>query len=243
MKHTKLIEPINEAQTYSGWSDEPLESGYYICVDTDYSYQGTGEEVAYIGTEEEAMEAQHSSEGHVEGPFASEEEAREEAINQGYRLLGESKQKRTITLSEAQLRKVITESVRRLIREHDPDDPDYGQYGDMYDAYYAIKQYEKESSIEMYYIPTKNQLVFDEPDEEGEWNDYYYSVVITPKFTERDEYGFEMEDVDYSFDTGNDKEFEMQLEEQYGAKVNKLIDDNFDAIYKRIKQHSDYHIY
>lgn len=134
MKHTKLIEPINEAQTYSGWSDEPLESGYYICVDTDYSYQGTGEEVAYIGTEEEAMEAQHSSEGHVEGPFASEEEAREEAINQGYRLLGESKQKRTVTLSEAQLRKVITESVKRIIKEEYDQfsDDDFASDGDPY---------------------------------------------------------------------------------------------------------------
>lgn len=151
--------------------------------------------------------------------------------------------KRRIRLTESDLHRIVAESVRRLIREHDPDDPDYGQYGDMYDAYYAIKQYENESSIEMYYIPSKNQLVFDEPDEEGEWNDYYYVVVITPKFTERDEYGFEMEDVDYSFDTGNDKELKKQLEEHYGAEVIKLIDDNFDSIREKIKQYSDYHIY
>lgn len=144
---------------------------------------------------------------------------------------------------ESRIRRIVGESVRRLIREHDPDDPDYGQYGDMYDAYDAIKQYEKESSIETYYIPSKNQLVLDEPDEEGEWNDYYYTVVITPKFNPIDEDGFEMEDVDYSFDTGNDKELEKQLEEQYGAEVNKLIDDNFDAIREKIKQYSDYYIY
>jgi hypothetical protein len=52
-----------------------------------------------------------------------------------------------------------------------------------------------------------------------------------------------MEDVDYSFDTGNDKELEKQLEEKYGAEVNKLIDDNFDSIYEKIKQYSNYHIY
>jgi len=154
--------------------------------------------------------------------------------------------RRRIRLSESRLHRIVAEtveSVTRLIREHDPDDPDYGQYGDMYDAYYAIKQYENESSIETYYIPSKNQLVLDEPDEEGEWNDYYFVVVITPKFNPIDEYGFEMEDADYSFDTGNDKELEKQLEEQYGAEVNRLIDDNFDSIREKIKQHSDYYIY
>lgn len=112
MKHTKLIEPINEAQTYSGWDNEPLEPGYYICVDTDYN---TGEEIAYIGTEEEAQEAQNSSEGYVIGSFDSEEEARQAAESQGLSLFGESKQNRTVRLSEAQLRKVITESVKRII--------------------------------------------------------------------------------------------------------------------------------
>lgn len=155
--------------------------------------------------------------------------------------------KRTIRLTESDLHRIVAESVRRLIREHDPDEPDYGpygdMYGDMYDAYSVIRQYENESAIEMYFIPSKSQLVFDEPDEEGELNEYYYTIIIIPKLNPIDEYGLELEDLDYAFDVGSNTQYRRQLEEQYGTIISKQIDDNFDAIYKEIKQHSGYTIY
>jgi hypothetical protein len=95
----------------------------------------------------------------------------------------------------------------------------------------------------MYFIPSESQLVFDEPYEEGELNEYYYRIIITPKLKQIDEDGLELEDIDYSFDVGDDTQYRRQLEEQYGAIISKQIDDNFDAIYKEIKQHSDYTIY
>ena len=125
---------------------------------------------------------------------------------------------------------------RKVLREHDPDDPDYGQYGDAYDAYYAAKNYVHDCELECgiaYWIDPLTKEIFKDGEEHDGCIDFYF----VPKFDidGSDEYGFELEDIDFDIDDDS--------YQQFGDIISQYIDDNFDELYNEIKKDSTYTIY
>lgn len=145
--------------------------------------------------------------------------------------------KKLIRLTESELHRLVNESVRKILREHDPDDPDYGQYGDYYDAMRYKSDCEHESGLYYWLNPSNNQIV-----EDGEEEDGYLLFVVIPEFGNGDEYGFHLTGFYFEFDTGSEKNNRM-LEKQYGDLINNFIDDNYDELYSTVKNESDYTIY
>ena len=139
-----------------------------------------------------------------------------------------------VRLTESDLHRIVKESVRRVLKEHEID---YGEYGDIYEIDRYERECEKECYQVFYFIPETNQLIpaqNDEDEPDGE----YYEVYITPQFCGGDEYGFEMDGVDYEIE-GDDG----QVSQKYGDTINQLIDDNIDYIYDYIRKNSPYTIY
>jgi len=143
--------------------------------------------------------------------------------------------KKLIRLTEGDLHRIVRESVMKVIQEHDPYDPDYGQYGDVDDAEYYTRDCERKCSQLFCFMPETNQLI---PEREGAPDGECYMVNITPNFCGGDDYGFEMDDVDYEIE-GDDG----QLDQEYGDTINQLINDNIDDIFDYIRKNSPYTIY
>lgn len=83
------VNRILREEIYDGWGHEPLPDGFYVFVETNYSLGN----VCSVVDRDTAEDAQNSSEGHVEGPYASYEDARNAAMEyaerEGYEFLDE----------------------------------------------------------------------------------------------------------------------------------------------------------
>lgn len=136
-----------------------------------------------------------------------------------------------IRLTENRLRSVVQEAVKRVLKEHDRD---YGEYGEYYDYYpdQNIHDYEKECAIP-YWIDPLTKEIFKDGEEHDGCIDFYF----VPKFDidGSDEYGFELEDIDFDIDDDS--------YQQFGDIISQYIDDNFDELYNEIKKDSTYTIY
>lgn len=86
-----------------------------------------------------------------------------------------------------------------------------------------------------YWIDPLTKEIFKDGEEHDGCIDFYF----VPKFDidGSDEYGFELEDIDFDFGDDDD------CYQQFGDIVSQYIDDNFDELYNEIKKDSPYTIY
>ena len=125
--------------------------------------------------------------------------------------------KKRIKLKEHELNNLISEAVRRILRENDRD--------------YFIRNCEKECSIKCWIDPSTKEIVKD-----GEECDGCIDFTLIPKLTSEDENGFELVDIDYDFEDDD-------YNNQFGDIVDQYIDDNYDELYDEIKKNASYTIY
>ena len=145
--------------------------------------------------------------------------------------------KKIIRLTESDLHRIIKNSVKRVLREHDADDPDYGQFGDYYDSMYYKNDVEHECST-MYWIdPTTGKIMDD-----GEEYDCCVDFCFVPELFQADEYGYGIDGMDFEFNTGNEEQ-DKALRERFRDIIYKYMDENFDTICKQIRDNSNYTIY
>lgn len=139
--------------------------------------------------------------------------------------------KKVIRLTESDLHRIVRESVRKLLKEHDPDDPDYGQYGDYYDEQHWIEEYENEASLQYWINPTSKEIF-----EDGEEDDNCTSFTIVPKFIPvPEEEKFEINNIDYEF-------YDKSYAETLGPVVEQYIDTHYEELCDKIVSNADFDI-
>lgn len=136
------------------------------------------------------------------------------------------------------VRGIVHEAVKRVLREHEPDEPYYWPDEGYYDYEKHLHDCEKECSLEFWIDPLTKEI-FEDGDEFDD--DDCVNLIITPVFTEY-EYWFDLEDIDYELWTG-DEERDAYYYKQLGDFINQYINDNYDDLANKIKDRSPYTIH
>ena len=141
-----------------------------------------------------------------------------------------------IRLTESDLRGIIKESVKRILREDD-----FGSFDYSADIEYQRKEAENESSVYyLYYVDTNEFIPYKVGDKVS--SDNYYGISIKPVFAHEGEDGYEMEDIEYEIEEMPEEWNEEKLK-QVEPMLDKIIYANYDAIYNYIKKNAPYRIY